>query len=139
MQDRKAVELMFSKHYPELASIVSNSNGLRSISSKLEDTRYFISRVLSKLKLRRFIPENYSLNDFDFDIAAVCNIGKEAFSPVFEDHVDNDLISMFGGNEMFNELYEATLSGDALMYNRFTRLQSLFLTLELSSREGATR
>ena len=136
LQDRKAVELMFDRHYPEFARIVSNSNGLRSISSRSEDLRYLVSRVLHKLKLGRLMPEKYSMNRIDFDIAAVRNIGKEAFLPAFDDHTDKELIGMFGGREMFDELYAATESGDAVAYNRFTRLQSLFLCLEWSAEEN---
>ena len=82
--DRAAVELMFKRHYQDIAGIVSNSNGLKAINNPLETFAFFLSRISHKLKLNSIMPRPFANKSFEFDLASVQRVGRESFFPVFE-------------------------------------------------------
>jgi len=132
LKDRYAVELMFKYHYPELAKIVSNSNGIKSINSKNENLIFLASRIIKKAKLSRMLPRKYANNGFEFNLTALGYSLKEGVYPLLE--LDSKLIKILEGviteAELVN-LYIQSINGSIVSYEKLISLQSLALSLKL--------
>lgn len=131
LNDRLAVELMFNDYYPRISSIVSNSNGIKSINSQFENFMFFISRVLTKLKLNFFLPKKYSNKSFDFDIPAVRYSKKESIFPLleFSKHYNDFIKNNFLSNDSIKEIYKKSYEGCIKSYQKLVVIQSLSLSL----------
>lgn len=126
LHDRKAVELMFQKHYPRMASIASNSNGISSIGSPFENLMLLGARILNRLRMGFIVPQKYRLAPFEFNLKALSNCGRESFSPLWSkrEHVSG-LVDLFGGQDLINELYLGAAGGDLTSYAKILTIQAL--------------
>lgn len=130
LDNRYAVELMFSKHYKELAKIVSNSNGIRSINNKFEDIMFFISRVFKKFHANKLLPKKYANRDFEFDLQALRKAGVEAIYPLLvkDDFVNRIIGQIIRYNQIYEFFYKA-YQGDVSSYQKLVGLQSIAFSL----------
>jgi len=126
--DRRAVELMFLYHYPDIAKVGSNSNGLASLGSRLETSALFLSRALNVLGLRRLLPRRYQNVAIEFDLKAVKNCGAESFFPLFTESDDmTQFNNAFGGLGLMDQLYQRAIGGDSKAYAQIVTLQAVAL------------
>ena len=134
LSDRRAVELMFMQHYPDIAGVVSNSNGIVSLGSPVESLVHLLSRVLNRLQMPNFLSSYYRNLPFEFDLQAVKNCGRKSFYPLFVDepHIKN-LTQHFGGTEAFEHFYQQALKGDSEAYAKVIALQAVAMNITLSS------
>lgn len=124
--NRRAVELMFLNHYPDISRIASNSNGLNAIGSRVETALFFISRLLNKCKLPNPLPRRYRNSQFDFDFQAINNSQEESFYPLFGNKVSlHAFIESMGGVEFFRDCFRRALSGDTHAYAQVVAIQSI--------------
>lgn len=132
LDDRYAVELMFSNNYEELSKIVSNSNGIRSINGKFENIMFFISRVFRKFKINNLLPKKYANNDFEFSLPSVRYSGEDSLFPLLaNDEFVNKIIGQVISYDDIYELYNKAHSGDVPSYEKLVGLQSLAMSLLL--------
>jgi len=124
--DRRAVELMFLAHYPDVARVASNSNGLAALGSPVESSALFLSNVFARLGLRNLVPQRYRNAPFDFDLQAVRNSGEDSFYPLLQqDSRLEGLIRRFGGSGLFRDLYTRVRNGDVVSYLQTIPLQAI--------------
>lgn len=124
--NRKAVELMFLAHYPEIARVASNSNGLAALGSPAESSALFLSKVFGRLGLRDLLPQRYRNAPFDFDLQAVRNCGEDSFYPLLQQDQRLDaLMQLFGGPALFRDLYTRAQNGDVTAYLQMIPIQSI--------------
>lgn len=126
--NRKAVELMFLQHYPDISKVASNSNGLASMGSQLETGLFKLSRIFSRLGIPNPLPSRYHNAPIEFDLKAVNNCKEVSFYPLLgEISETRQFIEQFGGMQMLNDLYQRSLSGDSLAYAQVVTLQAVAL------------
>lgn len=126
LNDRKAVELMFKYHYPKFAGVASNSNGISSIGNSFENIMLLGARILNRMRLGGILPNRYKLAPFEFNLTALRHCGKASFSPIWEVTENiSKFVTLFGGVERFDNLYEKALSGDLMAYAKVLTIQSL--------------
>lgn len=132
LNNRRAVELMFSKHYPEISNIVSNSNGLKSINGLFENGVVLLSRVFRKLRISFLIPKIYSNQGFDFNTAALKFSKKEGIYPLLAENKESSMKYIYEiiSKEEIERLYNLAINGDLPSYEKLITLQSLALTLD---------
>lgn len=124
--DRRAVELMFLAHYPDIARVASNSNGLAALGSPSESLALSLSKVFGSVGLRELVPRPFRNAPFDFDIHAVRNCGEDSFYPLLRQEPGLDgLIELFGGVGSFRDLYTRALNGDVMAYMRMIPIQAI--------------
>lgn len=133
--NRKAVELMFKYHYNSASRIISNSNGLKSITG-IESNLYLLSRILTKIKCSYIIPKKYKINTFDFDLQAINNCGQDAFYPFLSNNEFpipflKEFYEIFGGKDFFEQLYFQCIHGDSSAYLKLITMQSIALNADL--------
>jgi len=124
--NRKAVELMFLRHYTDIAAVASNSNGIAALGNRLETSMFFITRVLAKLGIPNPLPKRYKNAPFDFDTKAIINSQEESFFPLLSkiDHLTS-FVNSFGGESFFVDCFKRAVSGDAKAYAQIVTIQSL--------------
>lgn len=126
--NRTAVELMFLKHYPDIAKVASNSNGIASMGSQFETGLFLLSRIFNSLGMPNPLPKRFHNAPIEFDLQAVNNCKEVSFYPLLEDMSETrKFIELFGGVEMFRNLYRQSLSGDVLAYARAITFQAVTL------------
>lgn len=130
LNNRYAVELMFSNHYANIARIISNSHGLKSITNPQETMIFFISRVLRRFKLSFLLPTKYQHNRFDFDIPSLHYSKEESIFPLLENNkfVD-DVIDKIISRQGIVDLYNKAFSGSEKAYNKLITLQAVALSV----------
>jgi hypothetical protein len=130
--DRNSVELMFSRHYSEIARIASNSNGLMAIDNRSETALLFASKVLQKLNMPNPLPKIYQCKPFDFDTKAIQISQLEAFFPLLDNQEKlSSFIDSFGGGNFFMDCYKRALDGNTKAYAQIITIQSIALNLLL--------
>lgn len=130
LDNRRAVELMFYYYYPNLASIVSNSNGIRSINNTFENFIFFISRVFKKFKINIFLPKKYSNADFEFNLPALRHSKVNAIFPLLDNNQNVDkVINNFLSRQELEELYNKAYNGDLTSYEKMITFQSLAMSI----------
>jgi hypothetical protein len=131
LDNRLAVELMFAAHYPQLAAIVSNSNGLKSINNKIENSMFMLSRLLRKLKLNNILSKTFSNRPYEFNCPSLRNAGTEGVYPLFSDNYDVNafLNKVLLPEESVSSLYQSAVLGDVRAYSKMTSLQSIAMTI----------
>jgi hypothetical protein len=135
--NRRAVELMFKRHYPQMANVISNSNGFSSLGGMAERSKFFAARAMGKLGLSALVPENYRGQAFDFDRRAMMRAGPLGLYPLFDETaLTSAFRSGFGGRDFFNSCYQRILKGDARAYEQLITVQALGLTIMLGGPEG---
>lgn len=124
--NRKAIELMFLHHYPDIAAVASNSNGVAALGNRFETSMFFISRVLAKLGIPNPLSKRYRNASFDFDIQAIINSKEEAFFPLLDniDHLKS-FVDSLGGQSFFADCFKRAVSGDTKAYAQIVTIQSL--------------
>lgn len=126
--NRKAVELMFLRHYPDIARVASNSNGIASLGSQFETGLFFLSRIFNRLGMPNPLPKRFHNSPIEFDIQAVINCAEDSFYPLLEDTVEiRRFADAFGGIEMFFDLYHRAHNGDGNAYARAVTFQAVAL------------
>jgi hypothetical protein len=122
---RRAVELMFSIHYSKIAGIISNSNGIKSITNPLENILFSFSHKLKRIKMSNLIPRKYQNYFIDFDILALKNAGKEGIYPLFEYYkYKNNILGKIFSNRI-ESLFTEAINGNSKSYQKLVLLQSL--------------
>lgn len=130
LDDRYAVELMFKKHYPYLARVFSNSNGIKAIDNIPENLIIFIARVLRKFKLNEFLPMRYKLRNYDFNIPALRFSGVDSIYPLLaKDVFIDEIIGTIIPIDLISALYNRAYRGDITSYQKLVSLQALALSL----------
>lgn len=130
LHDRHAVELMFAAHYPDIARIGSNSNGLKSINSVVESSLLFASRAMRRLKASSLLPLRYRNEPIEFDLKAVVNCGKESVYPLLQNDIAaKSLTQSIGGSEVFDVLHSEAEAGDIRSYLKLLTLQAVAVAL----------
>lgn len=129
LRSRRAIELMFTHHYPALASIASNSNGLRTISNPMQNGLFFATRVLRKLKLPNVLPAFFQDEPIIYDVIAARRAGLAGVAPVFSSA--SGLAELFSadkiqqlGDAMKMELARPNCR-ESVSYLKLTMLQAL--------------
>ena len=124
--NRKAVELMFLHHYPDLAAVPSNSNGIAALGNRFDTSIFFISRVFAKLGIPNPLPKRYRNAPFDFDTQAIINSQEESFYPLLGniDHLKT-FVDSLGGESFFADCFKRAVSGDIKAYAQIVTIQSL--------------
>lgn len=124
--NRKAVELMFLHHYPDIAAVASNSNGIAALGNRFETSMFFISRVFAKLGIPNPLPKQYRNAPFDFDTQAITNSQEESFFPLLGniEHLKG-FVESLGGESFFADCFKRAVSGDAKAYAQIITIQSL--------------
>lgn len=132
--NRKAVELMFLRHYSDIAAIASNSNGIAALGNKWETLIFFVSRVFSKFGLQKQLPKRYRNAPFDFDTQAIINSEEKSFFPLLEnfEHL-NCFLESFGGISFFTDCFKRAIGGDTKAYAQIVTIQSLAFNSLLNS------
>jgi hypothetical protein len=129
LRNRRAVELMLLQHYPDIAKIGSNSNGLASLGSRLESGALIWSQVFGFLGLQNLLPKRYRNAPIEFDLKAVRHSGEEAFFPLFSNATEISRFNeIFGGSKTMAELYNMAAAGDPKAYARVVTLQAVALS-----------
>ncbi len=124
--NRNAVELMFLKHYPDIARIASNSNGIAAIGNAFETGLFFVSRLLQKVGMPNPLPLRYKNLSFDFDMAAVKNSGADSFYPLLDSDAGvESFVNLFGGRGALQCIYQDALDGDTKSYAMIVAIQSI--------------
>ena len=115
LTDRKAVELMFQYHYPKLASVVSNSNKIKSITKKRLSKQLFkLANSLKKRGLGFLLSDYYKNTDFkEFDNIAITKSGARGLYPLNQIEIRKEIFSYFHHNS--NLFEEALLGGGGLI------------------------
>ena len=130
LDDRLAVELMFANHYPKMASIVSNSNGLKTINNRIENSLFFLSRVFRKFKLNHLLPKKYSIADFEFNLPALRYSKTDAVYPLLDKNEKVDkVIGKFLSHQQLKELYDKAYNGDVPSYEKMVTIQSIAMSI----------
>ncbi|MBL1418945.1 MAG: hypothetical protein COC24_000390 [Alphaproteobacteria bacterium] len=126
LYSRLSVELMFKNHYPQLAKIISNSHGLKSMNSLYETSIFFISRVFNKYGLSKLLPQKYSNADFEFDLSCLRETGKKGIYPLLnnQDKISPQMSKILN-KDSIEKLYELSIAGDLKAYGKLITLQSV--------------
>jgi len=130
LDDRRAVELMFSRHYSDIAKIVSNSNGVKSINSPFETLAFFVSKILRVFKLSFLLPQAYRNNSFEFNLPSLLYSKEIGVYPLLEK--DENVLLFLGGvlvEKDLRDLYFAALGGDIVSYSKLLTLQAIGLSI----------
>jgi hypothetical protein len=136
LRNRRAVELMFLKCYPDIAKVASNSNGIACLGSQFETSLLFLSRIFNYLNFPNPLPRKFRNIPIELDIQAVKNCKGDSFYPLLDDTKEiREFTAAFGGMKMFHNLYCRALNGDRHAYARAVTLQAIVLSglLEYSS------
>lgn len=137
LDDRRAVELMFQHHYPEVAGIGSNSNGYRAIHGQLEDIAIFVTRALRYIGLRGIVPKAYWNLPLALDKPAMLKAGREGYYPLTEmPDRERDWLSEIIRRDYIEGLVQASSKGDELAYNRLAFLQPIAYSLKLIGKKA---
>lgn len=130
LDDRKAVELLFEHHYPNLSKVVSNSNGIRSVSGTFENIIFFFSKILSRFKINHLLPLKYANIGFEFDTKALQHSKTGSVYPLLDTERNiNNLVNKICTKEKIKELYDKAYNGDTKSYLKLITLQSIGLTM----------
>ncbi len=130
--DRRAVELMLLKHYPTMARIVSNSNGIKALGNSAETALFLLARLLRRLHLAALLPTTYRNEPIEFNLRATRHAGTGGFFPLLETNPDmTEFLELFGGRASVESLYQQAWNGDVISYCRLTTLQALAYDLQL--------
>ncbi len=129
LDNRCAVELMFKNHYPNLAKVISNSNGVGTIYGIFEKTMIIYSKILKKTRLGFLLPQKYALKDFEFNMPAVENSKQESIYPIIEKGTINKNLEEIFSREILEKLCEEALQGNLSSYLKLTVIQSIGLSL----------
>lgn len=139
LNNRYAVELMFSHCHPKLSKIISNSNGLKSITSKKENIIFFISRILKQIKLNKLLPTKYINNSFNLNLPAIKKCSTDSIYPLLEKQYTNKIINKIMRKEQILNFYNNALSGSIKSYSKLITIQSLALsTLKMEAKDALT-
>lgn len=132
LTDRKAVELMFKYHYPECAEILSNSNGLKSISNRVENVAAALSRVFRVLRLSVLIPNAYKNKPLLFNIPALKHSEKEGLHPLFHlKHDEKQILNCFFDDVFLKKIYNKAINGSITDYEKLLTIQALAYAINL--------
>jgi len=131
LDGRRAVELMFSKHYPTHAAIVSNSNGLKTLSRSTDSVMYLVSKLLSRFgSVSKILPRKFWATNLWLDIPAIQTSGAAGFYPIQSDHADvQNLIESLCGTRTLETTIESALRGNAKSYDQLVMIQALAYSL----------
>lgn len=137
LDDRYAVELMFSKNYTKLSAIASNSNGVRSINGSFENIMLRVSYCLQKIGINQWLPKIYANNPFEFDIPSLKRYKEDALFPLlagngFVDTTIGSIVSF----ETLHRLYHQAFGGEVSAYQKLVGLQSIAMSLLLIKDNG---
>lgn len=137
LANRKAVEMLFVRHYPDIARVASNSNGVGALGSRFVTGIFMASRIFNRLGLPNLLPRRFHNTPIEFDLTALRNCGKEAFYPLLADMPEiHRFAEMFGGQDLFRILFRSALGGDARAYARIVTLQAVAITGLLGLPQG---
>lgn len=126
--NRKAVELMFLQHYPDIAKVASNSNGVAALGNNFETSMFLISRIISRFGIANPLPKRFHNTPIEFDLQAVVNCGEDSFYPLLQGSESvRGLLELFGGQDMFSDLYKKASSGNGNAYARAVSFQAIAL------------
>jgi hypothetical protein len=121
--------MMFVRHYPDIARVASNSNGVGALASRFETGVFMASRIFNRLGLPNPLPRRFQNTPIEFDLTALRNCGKEALYPLLADIPEiHRFAEMFGGQDLFRNLYRGALGGNARAYARIVTLQAVAIT-----------
>ena len=132
LTDRKAVELMFKYHYPECAEVISNSNGLKSISNRVENVAAALSRVFRVLRLSILMPNAYKNKPLLFNIPALKHSGKEGLFPLFHlKYEEKQILNCFFDDVLLEKIYNKAMDGSITNYEKLLTIQALAYAINL--------
>jgi len=126
LRDRRAVELMFLSHYPDIAKVASNSNGIKSMGSHFEISMFIVSEMLRRLGLPNPLPLRYRNTPIEFDLQSVRHSREESVYPLLVEQPDVEaFLQGFGGRSIFSDLYSQAVNGDSRAYARLVTFQAV--------------
>ena len=132
LTDRKAVELMFKYHYPECAEILSNSNGLKSISNRVENVAAAFSRLFRILRLSVLMPNAYKNKPLLFNIPALKYSEKEGLYPLFHlNSEEKQILNCFFDDVFLKKIYNKAINGSITDYEKLLTIQALAYAINL--------
>jgi len=130
LANRRAVELMFKRHYNKAARIISNSNGIKTIAGLREIYFFEISRLCSKIinrfDLSNLIPDTYKNITISLDIPALQHSKKESLFPIFSLNKNGqNFLSEYFSTEKINSLYAEAKNGSKKNYQKLISIQAI--------------
>jgi hypothetical protein len=132
--NRKAVEMMFTNHYPAMAKVASNSNGFFSLGGSAMNLKFLASRIMGKLGLSALVPESYRGQAADFDLRAVRHSQEASLYPLFEDNrLAIEFAAQFGGQDLFRGEYQKAFNGGISSYEKLISLQAFATNIQAST------
>lgn len=125
LRDRKIVELMFAMNMPDLAGVISNSNGLRSPNGRGTDLIHFGSLLLTRLGAGRLLPPRFRKNRMGFDLAASGKAGSAGFWPATPGSNEWDWLESLLPASMLTGMFDRALRGDSTAIDWMSRIQAV--------------
>ncbi len=125
LRDRKLVEFMFTKEMPDLAGVISNSNGLRSPNGRGPNLLHYGSLVLTRLGAGKFLPRRFRKSRMDFDIVASAKAGLEGFWPAIPRSPEWEWLESILPASMLCAMSDRALQGDPSAIDWMNRIQAV--------------
>lgn len=125
LRDRRLVEHMFTKEMPDLAGVISNSNGLRSPNGRGTDLLHFGSLVLTRLGAGKFLPRRFRKSRMDFDSVASAKAGPDGFWPAMPCSPEWEWLESLLPTSMLGAMSDRALRGDPSAIDWMSRIQAI--------------
>jgi len=133
LHDRRAVELMLMRRYPQLASIRSNSNRRVGLAGPISYAGTVLAKMADRLGMRGVMPTRFRDDAFDLDSQAVRNCHSEALYPFNGESVVQSAVEQVVGNDGFlGQLVGAALGGSSQAYQRLVGWQALAFDIQIA-------
>jgi len=126
LTDRLAVELMFKNHYPQHSGILSNSNGIKTISDSFGALKFQLYRPLRVLGLKKVVPKRYQGIPINFNIPAIREGKKSGFWPLFDlPNSKVESLHRFFPDTLIAKWYYEAIQGSITSYEKLVFIQAV--------------
>jgi hypothetical protein len=132
LDNRRAIELMFREHYPEVADIASNSNGYSAMAGLIEKAMVRAARALVRLRCGWIIPKAYKNTPLSLDRPAMLLTGRDSYHPLLDMPApQRDWFDRLFPRGEVEALLDGAARGGEAEYNRLAMLQPVAYGLGL--------
>jgi len=132
LKDRWAVEMMLKLYCPEAAKVISNSNGLKALSSNYKNALVFISKILKRVYLVSLMPRRYRNLSDEFDLPALFHSKKDGLWPLFLLRSQgSQFFSQLFPDKIIEDIFTDAINGSVISYGKLVTLESIAYSLNL--------
>lgn len=125
LTDRKAVELMFEQHYPQLNKIPTNSTGLRDLRSWYQNRYDILGIAASRLNCHGVVPRLLGRHN-TFDVQAVLKTGRGSFWPLTNASIEvEEFIASIISDKVLDRIITLALQGNEQAFGQLITLQAI--------------